>query len=329
MSLSISPQDKSSSKSSVELPLKPIQPTQYWTFDNALSLLRNCQDPYSADALDEFLLSSKEILLNSSPFTSNNDKQVLNLQTKDISLRGILYTNISAQDTSDGKLLSNLLNIDVLETIRVICQTNKKIPCKAVPPQSEAVKSKLLDEKYYENKRLQLYTSKILRERRIILKIVVELLNNKSNSYASSTIQNLGKEIFLSKQYLVSLIESISKASQSLMKRQYITGINKEIDDTIHNETVLFCIEACKVLIELSVQNTNVDVQAVRQWFKLMRDTNYSVALGPYVSYHEAFSILQGLFTVLTIQYLDLNNSFDSVHESLSVSYMTDVQAFK
>ena len=54
-----------------------------------------------------------------------------------------------------------------------------------------------------------------------------------------------------------------------------------------------FCIEACKVLIELSVQNANVDAQAVHLWFKLMRDTNYSVALGPYVSYHEAFSILR------------------------------------
>lgn len=329
MSLSISQLDKSASKSNTGLPLKPIQPTQYWTFDNALSLLRNCQDPYLADALDEFLLSSKEVLLNPSPFTLKNDKQSPNLQTKDISLRGILYTNISAQDTSDGKLLSNLLNLDVLETIRVICQTNKKIPCKTAPPQLEAIKSKLHDEKYYENKRLQLYSSKILRERRIILKIVTELLNNKSNSYASSSIQNLGKEIFLSKQYLESLIESIGKASQSLMKRSYITGINKEIDETIHNETVLFCIEACKVLIELSVQNANVDAQAVHLWFKLMRDTNYSVALGPYVSYHEAFSILQGLFTVLTIQYLNLNNSFDSVNETLSSSYMADVQVFK
>ena len=38
-----------------------------------------------------------------------------------------------------------------------------------------------------------------------------------------------------------------------------------------------FCIEACKVLIELSVQNANVDAQAVHLWFKLMRNANYSL----------------------------------------------------
>ena len=157
--LSISQLDKSTSKSNTGLPLKPIQPTQYWTFDNALSLLRNCQDPTWQMHWMSFVIS-KEVLL--SPFTLKNDKQSPNLQTRDISLRGILYTNISAQDTSDGKLLSNLLNLDVLETIRVICQTNKKIPCKTAPPQLEAIKSKLHDEKYYENKRLQLYSSKIL-----------------------------------------------------------------------------------------------------------------------------------------------------------------------
>ena len=67
MSLSISQLDKSASKSNTGLPLKPIQPTQYWTFDNALSLLRNCQDPYLADALDEFCYPVKEVLLNPSP----------------------------------------------------------------------------------------------------------------------------------------------------------------------------------------------------------------------------------------------------------------------
>ncbi|EMG49570.1 hypothetical protein SBY92_004513 [Candida maltosa Xu316] len=320
----------SSNKSKHKLPLKPIQPTQYWTFDNVLTLLQSCQDPYLADALDEYLLLNKDIFLDPSPFSVKDPKHVLKPDTRDLSIRGILYTNITNQNISDGEVIAKLLDLDINEVVRVICQTNKKIPTKTAPPELEALKSKLHDEKFYENDRLQLYIGKILRERRIVLKIVAELLSNKTNPYASSTIQNLGKEIFLSANYLNSLIETIQKTTQNLIKKTHITGITKKIDDIVYNETILFSIEASKVLIELSTQNTNVDSKAVEKWFKLMRDTNFAVTLGPYIKYHEAFSLLQGLFTVICVQYLNLNKSFDSVQESSSgTTFMSNIEVFK
>ena len=71
-------------------------------------------------------------------------------------------------------------------------------------------------------------------------------------------------------------------------------------------------------VIELSVQNANVDAQAavvqIDERYQLFRCWDHTC-------HTKHFSILQGLFTVLTIQYLNLNNSFDSVNETLSSSY--------
>ncbi|RCK63307.1 hypothetical protein Cantr_09873 [Candida viswanathii] len=312
-----------------KLPLKPIQPTQYWTFDNVLTLLRDCQDPYLSDALDEFLLLNSKVFLDPSPFTSDLDKETLSDDTKDISLRSVLYTNITPQNIKDAKTISKSLHLELKEVVRVICQTNKKIPTRTTAPELEAIKSKLHDESYYENKRLQLYISKILRERRIVLSVVTELLSNKTNAYASSTIQNLGKEIFLSKEYLIALIASITKTTQELIKKNYVTGLTKDIDNVVLNETILFCIEASKVLIELSVQNINITGKVVHEWFKLMRDTNFALVLGSSIKFHESFSMIQGLFTVLCVQYLDLNNSFDRVNESATDTIMSNVEIFK
>ena len=317
-------------KSKDKLPLKPIQPTQYWTFDNVLTLLKDCQDPYLSDALDEFLLLNSKVFLDPSPFTSQLDNETLNDDTKDISLRSVLYTNITPQIIKDAKIISTTLHLELKEVVRVICQTNKKIPTRTTTWELEAIKSTLHDEKYYENKRLQLYIAKILRERRIVLRVVIELLSNKTNNYASSVIQNLGKDVFLSKDYIKSLIESIAKTTQQLVRKSFTTGISKDIDNTILNETILFCIEASKVLIELSVQNPNVTGPIVQEWFKLMKDTNFALVLGPSIKYHESFAMVHGLFTILCVQYLDLTNSFDNVNQNASdETMMANIGIFK
>lgn len=312
------------------LDLKPIQPTQFWTFDNALSLLKSSQDPYILDALDEFLLMNNKFLKSSSPF-SDDGNSTLKSGLKDLSIRNILYTDITTNNIGDAKKIQSFLKLDITEIIRIVCQTCKKIPERKVYD-LEKLKSKLPDdrEKYIEQERLLLYTSKILRERRTILKIAVELLNNKTNTYASSTVQNLGKEIFLSSDYMPSIIQSLETTTNSLIDETYMSGITQELDDLICTETVLYIIDLTKIMVELLLQNPNINKETTNKWFKFMATNNFVLALGPLVKYQESFNLLQGLSTIVSILFLDLDNNFDSdANDSNTTSILTDVKIFK
>ncbi|KAI3402661.2 NUP188 [Candida oxycetoniae] len=315
-----------------KLPLKPIQPTQFWTFENALALIKDCQDPYILEALNEFLLLAKDLLLDPTPFAARpQSKTKLNADSREITLRGILYTDITKQNIEDAELLAKYLELDVKEVVRVISQTSKKIPAKPLHPLK--FKSKISDDKEHQshNDRIRLYIWNILRERRIILRIASESLSNKTNQYASSVIRNLGKEIFLSKSYFNSLIKSVRDISvKKLMGGTYKSNLSNSIDETIHNETVLFCIESCKLLFEIALQNPLVTKEAVKDWFDIMRETDFAVALGSKLKYHESFEVLQALYTVISIEFLDLENTFDSLNaqENKSSSYMGDLDTF-
>lgn len=311
------------------LDLKPIQPTQFWTFDNALSLLKSTLDPYILDALDEFLLMNNKSLKSSAPFSE--DSNATHKISKDLSLRNVLYTDISATNIADAEKIHTFLKLDIREITRIICQTSKKVPERKVYDY-EKLKSKLPDdrEKYIEHERLLLYASKILRERRTILKIAVELLNNKTNSYASSIVQNLGKEIFLSGDYMASIIKSLESTTKSLIDESYKSGITQELDDLICTETVLYIIELTKIMVELLLQNPNIHKETTNNWFKFMASNNFVLALGPLIKYQESFNLLQGLSTIVSILFLDLDNNFDSdANDSNTTSILTSVEIFK
>ncbi|CAI5757283.1 unnamed protein product [Candida verbasci] len=311
------------SKLKDNIPLKPIQPTQYWTFENALKLLENCEDPFVLEALDEFLLLNKDVILNPMPF---NGKINIKKDIKELTIRSILYTNITSLNISDGEQIEKFLNLNLKEIVRVICQICKKIPPKTQP--EFVIKSKLHDDrdKSLDNERLALYVSKILRERRIMLKIVTELLSNKTNDYASLTVQNLGREIYLSDEYISQLIDSIKQTIQYLIKGDYETGI-KRIDEIILNESVLFIIESTKVLIDISYYNTIVTKDIINSWFKLMREINFGLTLSSCIDLVEPLTLIQSLFTIISVQYLNLNDTFETVEND--ELYISDYQTFK
>lgn len=289
------------------LPLKPIQPTHLWTFDNALSLLKSCQDPYIQDALDEFLLLNSSLFLNASPFSPSQTSDIA--YTKEFTLRSILYSDITTQIFDDSKKISKLLNLDVKETIRIVSQTSTKIHQKN-DYDYRSIKSKLPDdrEKYLEEERILLYSSKILRERRIIFKLVTELLNNKQNDAASSTIQNLGKQIYLSETYIIELISSLETILDSIIAKSYLSEYSEKLDDLSYNETILMVIETIKVLVELVIQNPNISQNMIKKWFSVMKKYNFMFDLGPYIKYHETFESIRGLATIVTILFLDIEN---------------------
>ncbi|KAI5950811.1 NUP188 [Candida jiufengensis] len=316
------------SKGSSKLPLKPIQPTQYWTFENALNLIKTCEDPYLLDALDDFLLLIKDVILDPQPFRATNKSIKIKSDTKEISIHSILYTDITPKMVEDGEIISTKLDLDIKEVIRVISQTSKKIPPKSSPKLN--FKSKLYDEKdhEFESENINLYILNILRERRIVLKIALELANNKTNHYASSVIRNIGKELFLSDSYLKSLLSSIKSTASFLISESYSTGLSDQIDQTIYNETVIFLIQSCKLLIELSIQNPLVNKLIVKEWFELLRVTKFGVALGSQRLYQEAYELIQALFTVITVEFLDLENAYESENENKD-SFLGDLETFE
>ena len=308
------------------LPLKPIQPTQYWTLENVLALINDCQDPYISEALDEYLLLLKDVVLTPSPYTADKSAKA-KIDTKEISVRGILYTDITQQNIKDAELIQKYLDLDFKEVLRNIDQV-----CKTVPPKTALklnFKSKLNDDRVsqLDNERIELYISNILRERRTVLKIAREALSNKTNPSTSSVIRNIGKELFLSKDYIEKLIKSVQDTLNSIVNESYKTGLLKSIDGTIFNELVLFCIDSCRVLIEVSAQNPLITKDLVKQWFELMQQTNFSIALGPHLQYPESFELIQALFTVISIEFLDLDSAYDSNDDDIG-SYVSDLDVF-
>lgn len=304
--------------------LRPIQTTQLWTFDSALSLLRSFCDPYIVGALDQYLLQNSEVLLNPAPFSKTKEEEAY--KRKELSLRNTIYTDITDSNLKDAEKLTKLLNLDNKEVLRIVRQTCIKTPERKLT-NYEKFRSKLPDdrEKYLEEERLLLYTSKILKERRTVLRLVIELLNNKLNPNVSSIVQNLGKDIILSDSYIEKLISSLSSSVESIINKSYLTGISSELDDTIYTETILFIIESLKVLVELLISN-NLKKETVFKWFEFMNSTNFLLSLGPHISFTESFALIQGIVTVLTIQVLDIDNDLDT---SDLISYLNDGSTFK
>ena len=280
------------------LPLKPIQPTQFWTFPNALSLIKTPNNIYIADALDEFLLSNKDIILNPDVFKSSNSEPIKK-PLKQLSLRNVLYSDISAKIVDDAEKLESILKLDIVEIVRIVSQTAKRTPEKKLH-NSEKLKSKLPDDRqrFLENERLLLNTSNILVERRTVLKLVIELVNSINRPSASEVIQNFGKDIFLSSTYVVNVIEALDKSLAVLSSRSYESGISPELDELIYRETILFSIQLVKVLTELVSGPYLKNNTTTKAWFDLMKSTNFLFNFGPYIKYQESFNLLQGLATV-------------------------------
>ncbi|CAK7892669.1 nucleoporin Nup188p [[Candida] anglica] len=321
------------SKQRAIVPLKPIEPSQLWTFENALSLLKTCKDQYILEALDEFLLNNKSVLLKPLPFTkkesviSSPSKEVK--PVKDLSLRNVLYSDINTTNNSDAHKISDLVSLEFDEVLRTISQTCRRVPERRVWDTSK-LKSKLPDdrERQLEEDRLVLYTSGILRDRRVVLKIVAELLSNKTNHGKSLTVQNLGKEIFLSKSYIERLINALQVLTESLSSGSYKTGLSDRLDQVIYNETVLIVTELMKVLVEILYSTNEHSKKTVQQWFIFMNSNNFILSLGPFIEHSEPFILMQALSTIISIILLDLDNNFGD-NFSNTDNFMNDVSIFK
>lgn len=285
--------------------LKPIQPIQLWTFDGVLSLLRAGQSQYVLDAVDEFLLLNSAVLKSSSPFAVAS-KLVLNKKQKEFSLREVLYSGASEKNMDDAESLAKLLLVDAKEALRIIVQTSNRMP--EDHPDAGKVKSKLPDDSvsHKQQQRLQLYVSRILRERRTVLHVVIELLNNKSNPAVSSAVQNLGRDLYLSSDYCSSMISSIGALIDTIQEKGQNSDNENDIDNIIYSESVATLIVSLKVVVELVTQNGSIDNNLAILWFKLMRSTNFMSILASSIRESESFMVIEAISTAISVVFLDL-----------------------
>lgn len=296
------------------VPLKPIEPSQLWTFEHALLLLKSCQDQYVAEALDEFLINNKLVLLSALPFGATADSQTSEGKPlKDLSLRDVLYTDISVSNNTDAHTIGRLLDLDFKEVLRTISQTCKRIPERKML-ESGKFKLKLPDDrsKRLEELRIVLFASRILRDRRVILEIVVELWNNKTNPAKSLTVQNLGRELFMSASYLEAVVLTLGSLTTTLIDETYKTGIDA-LDAVVYDETVLLIIHLMKVVVEATL--TSPAPHMVSSWFQLMALTNFMLRLGPFVAFAEQFKMIQALATIVSVLLLDVETNYGAAWE--------------
>lgn len=288
---------------------KPIQPSHHWLFDNALALLQS-DNSYLEDSLVEFLLSNKEVLFDVNPFTTAGDFT----QAKELSLRNILYS-ISDLNFKDSQLVAKTLQLNQVEITRIV--SSKLLPEKTFSSRPSS-KSKLHDDNSnrLQEEKLYLLSSIVLKERRTILKIVIELLHNKSNPSKSQFIQNLGKELFISNEYLSKIIDSITDNISILTS---YSEKDDKISNLIYTESLLFIIELHKVLIELLLQNPTITSPLMKSWFESSTSIHH-------IKFHECFDLLKGLSTIISLLFIDLDNSFDS---ELISNYFSDPEIFK
>ncbi|CCE83551.1 Piso0_004130 [Millerozyma farinosa CBS 7064] len=303
--------------------LKAIEPTHLWTFDCALSLLKTCEDPYTLQALDEFLLLNYDLLLSPNPF--ERAKSEGTHAAGEFTLRNILYTNINENSIKDSKKISELLDLDQKEILRIISQTNDRIPEKKTSS-STKLNSKLPDDRqrHIDNRRIYLGASRVLRERRTILQLAAELLNNKNNTDASSTAQNIGREIYVSESYVNRLISSLQSNSEVLLSRGFDMESNDKLDELLYKETILLTIEQMKVLIEILLQNPNIRNETISSWFSFMKSSNFMINLGQFIEYPESFVFLRALATIISLLLFDLDNVYGNDDDS----YFNDPSTF-
>lgn len=314
--------------------LKVGQPTESWGVAHAISLLNNVFDQNISDSLNEFLMLYRSLFSDPAPFSGQLDPIEDNL--KELNIHGILYTNISLLNILDAQKVSKILKFDVRECLRVISQVSRKYPESKISEVKVTLKIKLPDEfaTLDETERLFLYTMKVLRERRYILEGALEILSKKLDTSAPSTVQNLGKDLFLSSEYFNGVIDATDDLVTSLINSTYITDMPDEFNDLIYKEILLTIVVYLKILVELSINNSLLPNKSILKWFQFMNSISFTGSLNPILkeSDNECLGVINGLSTIISITLMDLERNFgleDEEEGESSLSFMNDASIMK
>lgn len=314
------------------LDLRQLQPTHLVTFDVVLRAVSSeSQDSVILNSLDPFLLQCRDLLLDPQPFEAVKDKASSPIPkgTKDIVIRNILYPGITETNIEDANKLANMFNLDPKETLRIVVQTSERIPSKH-DPQVKKLKSKLPDDRQrcLREERLYTYAKMIFQERRTVISLVIELLNNKNNSDTTSTVRNLGREIYSSMDYVIKVMKKLNVLSQQLVADfeamdSLLEFASSEFDFTslYYKEELLYTLALLRELVEILFRNPDINNDIVSEWFKIMELTSFMSEINSHLDLHETFTLMRSLSTLITILVLDVENA--------EPCYINDSNSFK
>lgn len=301
------------------LDLRQLQPTHLVTFDVVLRAV-TFESPESVilNSLDPFLLQCRDLLVNPDPFSAASDKsEPTSKGTKDIVIRNILYSGITDTQIEDANKLATMFSLDPMETLRIVVQTCERIPSKH-DPQVKKLKSKLPDDRQrcLREERLYIYAKMIFQERRTVIQLVMEMLNNKNNLDTTSTVRNLGRVLYSSVDYMTKIMDKLNDTFQLLMvgdfepmdTLQEFATSEYDFEGLYYKEKLLYTVDLLRTLVELLFRNPELNNEVVVKWLNLMALTSFMSEVNSHLDLHETFTIMRSLSTLITILVLDVEN---------------------
>lgn len=304
-------------------PLRPMEQTSLWTFSSALTLLQTIPEDYISDALDEFLIHNNAVLLAPEPFAKRPDSKPVSDSTKEFTLRGVLYSGVTSENIKMARKIAALCQTDELETLRVIVQTKARVP-EYEPLKKSELNSRLPDEGAVvaENQKALFYTLALLTERRTVLALASECFNNRYNDQYLVAVRNVGQALVSGPEFVISVIDTLAQLLAFLSRETENSG---ELDQLVSTEKLLLAVDLLKLLCDIHVSPDHVNKKVVNAWFKLAQKLNFAVVIGPYVSQRESFTLVQALFTIVSLELMDLKYDFAHPDNAL---YLEDGDVF-
>lgn len=278
--------------------VRALEPTSTWTFSLALALLNSVPQASLSDALDDFLLHSKDVILLPLPYADGPDASLK--LSSEFTLRGVLYTGATPGDIAAAKLLAPLLSASPLETLRVILQTRARVPDVDTPLQTLLLlfRSQESSSPAENSEKLLRYAAAVLRERRYVLELAALCFDMRWSGTASSVVRNIGRSLFVSPDYVVEAIKQLSATS---LRLQALADKSSALSDLILDGT---CLHICKMLslvYEVLLVLPEISPALIKLWFEFMSSTYFVLDLGPLVTVKELFKSIHSLCTVISL----------------------------
>lgn len=309
------------------LSLRPMKQSSAWTFALALALLRSKPEGSASAALDEFLTQNESILLLPTPFAKSPNGKAstdhnLTKESKQFTLRGVVYSGVTPDDFEMATKISSMLAIALDDALRVIVQTKLRIPIETISERKLELLSRLPDDSALMAGEIQLrtYISAILSEQRTVLSLLVECFSARFDENASSVVQNIGNTVSTGDNFVLHSIEALNQFLQTESE------VNESlIQKIIAEEGLLRMTCLIKFIFEvILVLGRSLSV-VVQKWFAVMEKHSFLQPSYFRDSKHTS-SFLESLCTVTSLQLLQLNHDFGNPDPEL---YLDNPETFK
>lgn len=301
-------------------PSRPIQIEASWTFDLALALLKAKPLGFLSEALDAFLTNNEAIFSLPYPFSLENHELPSKItDVQDLKLRNVIYSGITSEDVEVANKVSDLLDINPKEALRIIIQTRARYPKDEPFISFLDSLSRLPDEIAQEAKQsvIQTFVSAVLVERRTILLLLVECFNSRFDKEAPIIPRKIGTSVLAGDSYIIASIGFLNAYLKACS-----SGTEDPVQRIIASENSLYAIQLAKFLFELILNKGKCHKDVVWKWFTLMQRADSASLLSSGTG---SLRVFEALLTLISLELLEPKHDF-AVQEP--TFYLDDPKAF-